>query len=114
MRTLAARSIAGFPTMESIVEERAPLHRHVDADDVGAAAEYLLGDGARNVTGHDAVRRQRLPRDGHVGPAGRRAAGRAVALRSGSEAVAAHDRGQRGEVGGTTGEASTTAARSRK
>ncbi len=47
VRTLAARSIAGFPTMESIVEERAPLHRHVDAEDVGAAAEYLLGDGAR-------------------------------------------------------------------
>ena len=51
VRTLAARSIAGFPTMESIVEERSPLHRHVDADDVGAAAAYLLGDGARNVTG---------------------------------------------------------------
>jgi enoyl-[acyl-carrier protein] reductase I len=51
VRTLAARSIAGFPTMESIVEERSPLHRHVDSDDVGAAAAYLLGDGARNVTG---------------------------------------------------------------
>jgi enoyl-[acyl-carrier protein] reductase I len=51
VRTLAARSIAGFPTMESIVEERSPLHRHVDAEDVGAAAAYLLGDGARNVTG---------------------------------------------------------------
>ena len=51
VRTLAARWIAGFPTMESIVEERAPLHRHVDADDVGSAAGYLLGDGARNVTG---------------------------------------------------------------
>jgi enoyl-[acyl-carrier protein] reductase I len=51
VRTLAARSIAGFPTMESIVEERAPLHRHVDADDVGAAAAYLLSDDARNVTG---------------------------------------------------------------
>jgi enoyl-[acyl-carrier protein] reductase I len=50
VRTLAARSIAGFPTMEAIVEERAPLHRHVDADDVGAAAAYLLGDDARNVT----------------------------------------------------------------
>ena len=67
VRTLAARSIAGFPTMEAIVEERAPLHRHVDADDVGAAAAYLLGDDARNVTGHDALRRHRLPRDGHVG-----------------------------------------------
>ena len=51
VRTLAARSIAGFPTMESIVEERSPLHRHIDADDVGAAAAYLLSDAARNVTG---------------------------------------------------------------
>jgi enoyl-[acyl-carrier protein] reductase I len=51
VRTLAARSIAGFPTMEAIVEERAPLHRHIDADDVGAAAGYLLSDAAKNVTG---------------------------------------------------------------
>jgi enoyl-[acyl-carrier protein] reductase I len=51
VRTLAARSIAGFGTMESIVEERAPLHRHIEADDVGAAAGYLLSDDARNVTG---------------------------------------------------------------
>ena len=51
VRTLAARSIAGFPTMESIVEERSPLHRHVDAEDVGGAAAYLLGDAAKNVTG---------------------------------------------------------------
>jgi enoyl-[acyl-carrier protein] reductase I len=50
VRTLAARSIAGFPTMESIVEERAPLRRPIDADDVGAAAGYLLSDEARNVT----------------------------------------------------------------
>jgi len=51
VRTLAARSIAGFPTMEAIVEERSPLHRHVAADDVGAAAGYLLSDDAKNVTG---------------------------------------------------------------
>jgi enoyl-[acyl-carrier protein] reductase I len=51
VRTLAARSIAGFPTMESIVEERSPLRRPIDADDVGAAAGYLLSDDARNVTG---------------------------------------------------------------
>jgi enoyl-[acyl-carrier protein] reductase I len=51
VRTLAARSIAGFPTMEAVVEERAPLHRPIDADDVGAAAAYLLSDDARNVTG---------------------------------------------------------------
>jgi enoyl-[acyl-carrier protein] reductase I len=51
VRTLAARSIAGFTTMEDIVEERSPLRRHITADDVGSAAAYLLGDGARNVTG---------------------------------------------------------------
>ncbi|MGE5274868.1 MAG: enoyl-ACP reductase [Verrucomicrobiota bacterium] len=50
VRTLAARSIAGFPTMEAIVEERSPLHRPIAADDVGAAAAYLLSDEARNVT----------------------------------------------------------------
>jgi enoyl-[acyl-carrier protein] reductase I len=51
VRTLAARSIAGFPTMEAIVEERSPLHRPIDADDVGSAAAYLLSEDARNVTG---------------------------------------------------------------
>jgi enoyl-[acyl-carrier protein] reductase I len=51
VRTLAARSIAGFSTMETMFEERAPLHRHIEADDVGAAAAYLLSDGAKNVTG---------------------------------------------------------------
>ena len=51
VRTLAARSIAGFTTMEEMFEQRAPLHRHVDADDAGAAAAYLLSTDARNVTG---------------------------------------------------------------
>ncbi len=51
VRTLAARSIAGFPTMEAIVEERSPLRRHIDADDVGGAAAYLLSDDAKNITG---------------------------------------------------------------
>jgi enoyl-[acyl-carrier protein] reductase I len=51
VRTLAARSIAGFPTMEAIVEERAPLRRPISAEDVGDAAAYLLSDEAKNVTG---------------------------------------------------------------
>ncbi len=51
VRTLAARSIAGFPTMEEIVGERAPLHRNIEADDVGEAAAFLLSDEAKNVTG---------------------------------------------------------------
>ena len=51
VRTLAARSIAGFPTMEAIVEERAPLHRPIDTSDVGAAGAFLLSDEAANITG---------------------------------------------------------------
>ncbi|HEY5478061.1 MAG TPA: enoyl-ACP reductase, partial [Gaiellaceae bacterium] len=51
VRTLAARSIAGFPTMEAIVNERAPLRRPIDAGDVAAASAFLLSDDARNITG---------------------------------------------------------------
>ena len=51
VRTLAARSIAGFTTMEEMFEQRAPLHRTIDATDCGAAAAYLLSDDARNVSG---------------------------------------------------------------
>ena len=51
MRTLAARSIAGFTEMEGRFEERSPLRRHIDADDVAAGAAYLLSDDAKNVTG---------------------------------------------------------------
>jgi enoyl-[acyl-carrier protein] reductase I len=50
IRTLAARSIPGFTTMESIVEGRAPLRRNVTAEDIGGAAAYLLSDDAANVT----------------------------------------------------------------
>jgi enoyl-[acyl-carrier protein] reductase I len=50
VRTLAARSISGFPTMEAIVEERAPLRRHIDAADVAGGAAYLLSDAAKNIT----------------------------------------------------------------
>jgi len=32
-------------------EERAPMRRHIDADDVAAGAAYLLSDEAKNVTG---------------------------------------------------------------
>jgi enoyl-[acyl-carrier protein] reductase I len=50
VRTLSARSISGFPTMEAIVERRSPLRRNIEADDVAAAAAYLLSDEAANVT----------------------------------------------------------------
>jgi enoyl-[acyl-carrier protein] reductase I len=50
VRTLAARSIAGFPTMESIVEQRSPLRRNIHADDVANAAAYLLSTESSGVT----------------------------------------------------------------
>ncbi len=50
VRTLAARSIAGFPTMEAIVEERSPLRRNIDAGEVAGAAAYLLSDGSGGIT----------------------------------------------------------------
>src|SRR5918999_286207 len=50
-RNPAARPIAGFTEMERMFEERAPMRRHIDADDVAAGAAYLLSDEARNVTG---------------------------------------------------------------
>ena len=64
VRTLAARSIPGFTTMEEIVAERSPLKRNIDAGDVGE-------DGAvparrRERDRHDRLRRRRLPRDGDV------------------------------------------------
>jgi len=36
--------------LKSLLEERSPLHRPIDSDDVGAAAAYLLSDEADNVT----------------------------------------------------------------
>ena len=51
VRTLAARSIAGFTTMQEMFEARAPLHRQIEADDCGAAGAYLLSEDAANVTG---------------------------------------------------------------
>jgi enoyl-[acyl-carrier protein] reductase I len=51
VRTLAARSIAGFTTMEEMFVERAPLRRPNAATDCGAAAAYHLSDDAKNVSG---------------------------------------------------------------
>jgi enoyl-[acyl-carrier protein] reductase I len=51
VRTLAARSIAGFTTMESIVAERSPLRRNIDADDVGNTGLFLLSPLAGSITG---------------------------------------------------------------
>ncbi len=51
IRTLAARSIHGFPKMEEHVRETAPLRRNTEAAEVGDVATFLVSDLARNVTG---------------------------------------------------------------
>jgi NAD(P)-dependent dehydrogenase (short-subunit alcohol dehydrogenase family) len=66
VRTLAARSIAGFPTMEAIVEERSPLHRHVDVRTTSARAAAYLCRTTQERDRHDALRRLGLSRDGDV------------------------------------------------
>jgi enoyl-[acyl-carrier protein] reductase I len=51
VRTLAARSIAGFTTMETHYEQRAPLKRNIDADEVGRTALFLCSPMGSGITG---------------------------------------------------------------
>jgi enoyl-[acyl-carrier protein] reductase I len=51
VRTLAAKGIPGFSEMESVIEQRSPLGRNIDAADVGRSALYLLSPLSRSVTG---------------------------------------------------------------
>lgn len=51
VRTLAAMGIAGFRDMLKYVEQRTPLKRNVQADEVGKTALYLSSDLASAVTG---------------------------------------------------------------
>jgi enoyl-[acyl-carrier protein] reductase I len=51
VRTLAGRSIPGFPKMEEYVRANAPLRRNVDIEDIGALAAFLAGPGGRNISG---------------------------------------------------------------
>jgi len=51
VRTLAGRSIPGFPKMEEYVRTNAPLRRNVDIEDIGHLATFLAGPGGRNISG---------------------------------------------------------------
>jgi enoyl-[acyl-carrier protein] reductase I len=51
IKTLAARGISDFTKILNAVEERAPLHRNVDALEVGNAALFLTSDLASGITG---------------------------------------------------------------
>jgi enoyl-[acyl-carrier protein] reductase I len=51
IKTLAARGIGDLTKILNAVEERAPLHRNVDALEVGNAAIFLASDLASGITG---------------------------------------------------------------
>jgi enoyl-[acyl-carrier protein] reductase I len=51
IKTLAARGISDFSTILNAVEQRAPLHRNVDALEVGNTALFLSSDLASGITG---------------------------------------------------------------
>ena len=51
IKTLSAAGIAGFRKMLHYVEERAPLRRNVDQDEVGRTALWLCSDLSSGVTG---------------------------------------------------------------
>jgi enoyl-[acyl-carrier protein] reductase I len=51
IKTLSAAGVAGFRKMLTYVEERAPLRRNVDQDEVGRTALWLCSDLSSGVTG---------------------------------------------------------------
>ncbi|RIX60568.1 enoyl-[acyl-carrier-protein] reductase FabI [Paenibacillus nanensis] len=51
IRTLAAKGVSGFNDIMSAIEEKAPLRRNIDQDEVGDATLFLLSHLSRGVTG---------------------------------------------------------------
>lgn len=51
IRTLSAKGVSGLNDIHSVIEEKAPLRRNVDQDQVGDATMFLLSDLARGITG---------------------------------------------------------------
>lgn len=51
IRTLAAKGVSGFNDIMAAIEERAPLRRNIDQDEVGDATLFLLSNLSRGITG---------------------------------------------------------------
>jgi enoyl-[acyl-carrier protein] reductase I len=51
IKTLAASGISGFSSILQVYRERAPLKRNVELAEVADAAVFLIGPGARAITG---------------------------------------------------------------
>lgn len=51
IRTLSAKGVSGLNEIHNVIEERAPLRRNIDQDEVGDATMFLLSDLSRGITG---------------------------------------------------------------
>ncbi|MBD2871144.1 enoyl-ACP reductase FabI [Paenibacillus arenilitoris] len=51
IRTLAAKGVSGFNDIMTTIEEKAPLRRNIDQDEVGDATMFLLSRLSRGITG---------------------------------------------------------------
>jgi enoyl-[acyl-carrier protein] reductase I len=51
IRTLAAKGVSGFNDIMSTIQQKAPLRRNIDQDEVGDATLFLLSPLSRAVTG---------------------------------------------------------------
>jgi len=51
IRTLAAKGVSGFNDIMSTIEDRAPLRRNIDQDEVGDATMFLISGLSRGITG---------------------------------------------------------------
>lgn len=51
IRTLSARGVSGFNEINSVIEEKSPLRKNVDQDQVGDATLFLISNLSRGITG---------------------------------------------------------------
>lgn len=51
IRTLSAKGVSGFNDINTIIEEKAPLRRATDQDEVGDATLFFMSELSRGVTG---------------------------------------------------------------
>src|SRR5690625_1877536 len=50
IRTLSAKGVSGFNEINKVIEEKAPLRRNVDQDEIGDATLFFMSDLSRGVT----------------------------------------------------------------
>lgn len=51
VKTLSAKGVSGFNEKASVIEEKAPLRRNIDQDQVGDASLFFMSELSRGVTG---------------------------------------------------------------